>query len=287
MRSVGRVKEIWRYPAKGMAGETLASSGIDGHGIVGDRHWAVRETSRSEIQSCKRRPELLLCTAHHVGDPALRPVGKIRVRFPEGEEFGSDDPDIQRRLTQLTGVEVTFEPLRPASDADFYRRYNASGDQWLVDLKATFAREPGEPLPDFSQLPPEMVEFVAAPGSFQLVAPLHLVTTSTLRRLLALNGNGDWDLRRFRPNLVIETDPAFEGWLEQEWIGHRLSVADAALDCVGTTPRCGAITRAQAGLKFDRSVLRTVVQQADQNVGVYCTISHPGRISVGDSLMIV
>jgi hypothetical protein len=131
-----------------------------------------------------------------------------------------------------------------------------------------------------------MVKFVATPGSFHLVSPLHLVTTATLQQLKAWNGASDWDVRRFRPNFVITTERDAEGLIEQEWIGKRLSVAGVALDCVGTTPRCGAITRAQDGLQFDSGMLRTVVRQAEQNVGVYCNALQPGVVSAGGPLMI-
>jgi uncharacterized protein YcbX len=284
MSPIGWVKEVWRYPVKGMAGERLPRSVIDGHGLVGDRDWAVRETSRREIQSCKRHPSLLQCAARYLREPASGSPGRVSIRLPEGDELEADSSELDARLARLTGVDVTFEARRPAADADFYRRHNAGGDQWLQDLIATFTREPGEPLPDFSQLPPAMVEFVTTPGSFQLVAPLHVVTTASLRQLTAWNGTSDWNVRRFRPNLVIETEPGLEGLVEQAWIGKRLFIAGAALDCVGATPRCGAITRAQGELRFDAGLLRTVVRQADQNVGVYCTTFEPGTVSVGDAL---
>jgi len=287
MSRIGWIREIWRYPVKGMAGETLAASGIDGDGLVGDRKWAVRETARSEIQSCKRHPSLLMCTARYGEDPVRGSVGHVTIRLPDGDTVGSDSPDIHSRLAQLTGVDVTLEPLRPASDLDFYRRYDAGGDQWLQDLVATFTREPGEPLPDLRQMPAERIEFVTGvPGSFHLVSPLHVLTTASIRQLRAWNGGGDWNTRRFRPNLVIETEPGLDGLVEQEWIGKRLAVADTALDCIDATLRCGAITRAQEGLRFDKSILRTVVRRADQNVGVYCTIPAAGTVSVGDAVML-
>ncbi|MDE2253029.1 MAG: hypothetical protein KGL42_01970 [Betaproteobacteria bacterium] len=145
----------------------------------------------------KRHPSLLRCTARYVREPLNGTIGHVRISLADGVEIASDSPDIDVRLALLTGVDVTLERRRPASDTEFYRRYNAGGDQWLQDLIATFAREPGEPLPDFSQLPPSMVEFVAAPGTFQLVAPIHVVTTATLRQMKAWNAAGDWDVRGF------------------------------------------------------------------------------------------
>jgi uncharacterized protein YcbX len=74
--------------------------------------------------------------------------------------------------------------------------------------------------------------------------------------------------------------------VEQDWIGRRLVIGTASLDCVGTTPRCGAITRAQADFDADTGLLRTVVREADQNVGVYGETGVAGRVRVGDAVLL-
>jgi uncharacterized protein len=153
-------------------------------------------------------------------------------------------------------------------------------------LAATFDREPGEPLPDFSQLPPPMIEYVSTPGTFFLVTPLHMVTTATLTYLNGRNQQANWDARRFRPNLVIESASTNAGLIEQAWVGGRLVIGEAIVDCVGSTPRCGAITRAQPELSADTTILRTVVKDADQNVGVYGMIANSGNIRVGDHVFL-
>lgn len=284
MKSVGTVRELWRYPVKGMAGERVDATAVGASGLAGDRQWAVRETARREIQSCKRHPRLLECVASYATtSPADGVVAPVRIRFPDGSESSSEDPEIHARLSRLLGTEVTLEHLRPASDADFYRRFNRGGEAWRDDLAATFAREPGEPLPEFfAAMPLEVREFVGVPGSFFLVTPLHLITTATLARLRAWNAASDWDVRRFRPNIVVETEPVFDGLVEQTWIGARLAVGALRMDCVSATPRCGAITRAQGGLPFDARLLRTVVREAKQNVGVYGVAKDSATVRVGD-----
>jgi uncharacterized protein len=277
MLNVGRIKEIWRYPVKGMAGERLESCALSEKGLKGDRTWALRDEARKEIQSCKFRPELLLCTARDRGAS-----GQVDVTFPDGSLLGSDNAEIHSQLSKLTGHVSTLEPLRPDSDLDFYRRRKLDDHTWLDELKATFDREAGEPLPDFSQIPPPLVDFVSIPGTFFLVTPLHVVTTATLAHLKGKNPRADWDVRRFRPNFLIETSSGTEGFLEQDWVGKRLTIGDAAIDCAGATPRCGAVTRAQPAFDADKSILRTVVKDADQNVGVYAVIANPGNIRVGD-----
>ncbi len=282
MIKVGTVQELWRYPVKGMAGERLTSVQIGDAGLAGDRRWALRDSARAEIQSCKQRPDLLRCTAR--GRDATS-TG-VEVTFPDGAVLRDDDAAVHARLSSLLGRDSTLEPLRPPNDVDFFRRYHGDG-RWLEDLTATFAREPGEPLPDFIEdVPREVADFVAAPGAFFLVTPLHLVTSATLAHLRALHPAADWDVRRFRPNIVIDTLPECAGLVEQAWIGRRLRFGAVEIDCVGTTPRCGAITRAQQGLPADATMLRTVVRDAAQNVGVYGNIAAQGEVRIGDEVFV-
>jgi uncharacterized protein YcbX len=286
MSQVGTIKEIWRYPVKGMAGEALESCALTEKGLSGDRIWALRDTARKEIQSCKFRPELLLCSARVRGEPSTDPVSNVDVMFPDGLELGSEGAEIHDKLSTLVGHPSTLEALRPESDVDFYKRHKLDDHTWLEELKATFDREPGEPLPDFSQLPPPLIDYVSFPGTFFLVTPIHVVTTATLAYLKSRNSQADWDRRRFRPNILVETDAGAEGLLEQEWVGKQIRIGDATIDCAGATPRCGATTRAQPQLEFDKTILRTVVRDADQNVGVYGMIAAGAPIRVGDPVSV-
>ncbi|WP_326534156.1 MOSC domain-containing protein [Pseudorhodoferax sp.] len=283
MVKVGEISEIWRYPVKGMAGEALATARLGAQGLAGDRIWAVRDVARGEIQSCKFRPELLLCSAS-----ATAPEGaaaQVEIRFPDGAVLGGHDTAAHARVSALVGHASTLEPLRPLSELDFYRRHKRDDHTWLDELKATFAREDHEPLPGFFDAMPEAAkEFVTLPGSFFLVTPFHVLTTATLAWLRGLQPASDWDARRFRPNVLIDTGHGQAGLLEQDWIGRQLVIGDALVDCPGTTPRCGAITRAQRELPADKSILRSVVRHADQNVGVYGTVASGGELRLGDAV---
>ncbi len=128
MLKVGTIKEIWRYPVKGMAGEQLSAGTISARGIQGDRTWALRDTRRKEIQSCKFRPQLLLCTARANGDGR-----NVDVTFPDGSTLRSDDARIHTKLSELTGHESTIEWAdhaepwddRAAARAAIARRFGA------------------------------------------------------------------------------------------------------------------------------------------------------------------
>ena len=275
---LGTIKEIWRYPVKGMAGESVERCGIGAWGLEGDRVWALRDTAREEIQSCKFRPELLLCNA---SSRSGEDDGHVDVQFPGGDTLGSDDAAIHDRLSALVGQESTLEMLRPLEELNFYRRYKRGEQTWLEELKATFAREPGEPYPDLEGMPQQGQDFVTIPGTFFLVSPLHIVTTATMEHLKGLLPGADWDMRRFRPNIVIET-VTDDGLVEQGWLGKQIVIGEALVECAETAPRCGAVTRRQRDFEFDASMLRTIVTEADQNLGIYGNFRRAGTLRVGD-----
>lgn len=281
MDKVGIVKEIWRYPVKGMAGERVEQCAISPNGLEGDRVWALRDIARQEIQSCKFRPELLMCTAVTRNGESGSHVDII---LPDGVILGSNDVNIHQSLSDLVGYESSLVSLQPIDDIDFYRRYKADDHTWLEELKATFTREPDEPLPDFSDFSKEARDYVTVPGTFFLVTPFHIITTATLNYMQKLLPKSDWDIHRFRPNIVIETNSHDEGLVEQQWLGKSIKISNSHIDCVATAPRCGAITREQNNLKFDKSMLRTIVKETDQNLGIYGNISAQGILSVGDTV---
>jgi hypothetical protein len=156
----------------------------------------------------------------------------------------------------------------------------------LEELKATFDREPGEALPDLDNMPEQSQEYVSLPGTFFLVTPFHMLTTATLNYMKQLKPDADWAVERFRPNIVIETLPGMDGLVEQAWLDKTIQIGQTVVQCCDTTPRCGAITRQQRHFPSDKSMLRTIVKQADQNLGVYGAIAEGGVIHVGDEVFI-
>ncbi|TVP87206.1 MAG: MOSC domain-containing protein [Pseudomonadaceae bacterium] len=287
MQAVGRVQSIWRYPVKGMAGESVLECPLGRGGLLGDRAWAVQDLQRQEIQSCKFRPDLLRCRAQQRLDDQGALSGHVDVRFPDGSVMGSDDPAIDQQISSIIGYASVLQALRPfAENQSFYRRYKADADTWLQELKATFAREPGEPLPDLDNLPADMQEYVSLPGTFFLVSPLHILTSASLQHMQQINSAADWHVERFRPNLVIETLPGMSGLVEQSWLGRQIRIGDIEIDCTASAPRCGAVTRAQSRLSDDTSILRSIVRAAQQNLGIYGSIQGAGLIRVGDEVLV-
>lgn len=283
MQKVGSIASIWHYPVKGMAGAALSEALVGARGIEGDRLWAVQDLKRQEIQSCKFRPQLLQCRASY----SRTDDSGITITFPSGEQNLCGDATANQRLSELLGHASELRPLEPETNRAFYRRYKRGDNHWLDELKSTFARETDEPLPDLDNLPQEMQEYVCRLGTFFLVSPLHILTTATLETLRGLNPYADWDLERFRPNIVIETEQGVSGLAEQNWIGRRLRIGETEIQCQDTAPRCGAVVRPQQELKEARSILRTIVANADQNLGIYGDNFQEGTIRVGDGVYLL
>ena len=284
MVKVGKVKEIWRYPVKGMAGEKLQKCQLGKNGFKGDRLWAVRDIVRQEIQSCKFRPNLLKCIAKFRDEESAEIGQPVDIIFPDDKIIGSDTPNIDQILSELIGYKSTLEALPSIDDIDFFRRYKPDDITWLEELKATFERQQGEALPDLDNLPQSAQDFVSLPGTFFLVTPFHLVTTATMEHMKKLNPDSDWNIERFRPNLMIETESNLQGLVEQEWLGSNVVIGESLLSCNATTPRCGAVTKEQQNLTFDPQILRTMVKETDQNLGVYGEALQAGNINVGDDI---
>lgn len=287
MAVVGTVRELWRYPVKSMAGERLAACEVDALGIKGDRGWAVRDEQAHEIRGAKKIPALLRCAARYRSEPAGDGIPAVDITLPDGTRTASDDPDVASRLSAVLGRRVTLWPRRPADDLDHYRRGAPDNPDLEQELRQIFGRAPDEPLPDLSAIPPELFEFAAPRGTYYDAFPFHLVSTTSLVTLAAAAPDARWDVRRFRPNAVIELTGDAAGLPEAGWAGRALRIGSVELRGEIPTARCVMVTLPQGDLPHDPRVLRTVVRAADQCLGLYASIAGTGRIAIGDAVEVL
>lgn len=280
---VGTVAALWRYPVKSMGGESLDSSVLDLRALHGDRMWAVRDLELDAVTTARRLPALLGCTARFVAEPSpgIGPgdVAPVVVTFPDGTEVASpDSARMDARLSELVGRRVALVPLPPAADKAAYRGVVAS----KKDLRRQFGIAEGEPLPDLSMFPlrklAQLAVYATPVGIFADAYALHVLTTSSLRSM-ASHG-GDFDVRRFRPNIVVDSPGA--GLVEQGWLGGTLRAGEVTARVEIPTVRCTIPLREQAGLPADPAVTRTVAQHGDRCLGVYADIVGGGLLRVGD-----
>jgi uncharacterized protein YcbX len=94
------------------------------------------------------------------------------------------------------------------------------------------------------------------------------------------------DIKRFRPSIVIDTPES--GHPEFTWTGKIAQLGTAVIEFLDPCPRCIMITRRiNDSIPEDRAILRHVVRDLNQVVGVYARIVTPGKFSVGDALKLL
>jgi uncharacterized protein YcbX len=275
---IGSVLEIWRFPVKSMGGERVDATTVGERGVHGDRLWAVRDVDKNVITNAKNIPALLMCSARFVDEPPADvgpgSIPAVEITFPDGGKVRSNDPDVDAKLSAFLGKRVTLTALRDASDRDHFKAVKPTGS----DMREQFAVEDGAQLPDFSMMPlaklMELGRYATPPGTYFDAMTLHVVTTASL---------GDFDRRRFRANFVIDTGDA-RGYLEHGWTGATLEVGAviATVDC--PTPRCSMPTRAQPDLPADKTVLKTIAQEAERCLGAYASVVRGGAVANGDAV---
>lgn len=300
---VGRVREIWRYPVKSMIGERLDRGHVGAHGLWGDRGWAIRDEVTGEIHSAKRHPILMQCSAVYRAEPRADHIPHVDITLPDGATVSSDSPAASRRLSELIARRVTLRPVQPAADTAYYRRREPGsallGRLWAYrsarrllqrlilrgpvakELRAVLGREPEEPLPDLSDVPPVAWEFYTPPGTYFDLFPIQVLTTATLQYMSQLNPAANWDVRRFRPNVLVDTEST-TGAVENNWIGRAIRIGGLVVKGELPTIRCAMPMHAQADLPRDPSVLRTIVREANQCLGVYASVIEAGSVATGD-----
>lgn len=301
---IGKVQEVWRYPVKSMAGENITECAVGPQGIPGDRGWALRDDQAKEITNGKRIPLLMQSEARYQEQPTNERIPCVDITLPDGTRLSSDSHEVNAKLSEVFGRDLTLWPLQPASDKAHYRRGQAAARLAGVlcrfslframlpalssfgslnrDLRESFSREPDEPIPDISILPAEVLEFTSPPGTYFDAFPIHLLTTASLETMSNFNPGAAWDVRRFRPNFLVKSEPGVEGLIESGWAGRKLRIGSVELKCEIPTMRCGMTMHAQVGLAKDPSVLRSIVKDADQNLGIYASVVTAGKVSRGD-----
>jgi uncharacterized protein len=251
---IGIVSALWRFPVKSMRGETLAEAVVTERGLLGDRQWALRELKYGGIMSARAFPALLAMRAVCLGEFAPGSLTQVRIDLPDGGSIAADDPSANAMLSALLKRDVRLERVRTSRPTQ-------------AEFEAILRGEAMPPNRDFFD------EDV-----------IHLIATGTLTHLRVLQGgSADFDPRRFRANLVVDTGETEPGFLEDRWLDGVLEVGDG-IRIAGIRPalRCAVTTHPQDELPHNPSILRTAHQHHQAYVGVFAAVAAGGAIRLGD-----
>ena len=290
---VGSIAGLWRFPVKSMGGEQLDKVDVTERGALGDRAYALIDTDTGKVVSAKSVrlfPGLLACKAAFVEPPCSGgELPPVQIWLPDGTSVTSDSGDADRVLSAYFKRNVTLAKAAPEDfTIDQYHPDVEGADpggnrDTVVSLKLGAAL--------FAELG---MESPVPVGSFFDAFPMSVVTTSTLSQLNELRPESRFDLRRFRMNVIVNTERP--GFIENDWVGHELGLGEGVqLNVALPDPRCVMTTLAQDDLPNDTDILRTLVrhnkiQVGDLGqfpcVGVYAVVGAPGSIQCGDRVVL-
>ncbi|MGH8012946.1 MAG: MOSC domain-containing protein [Candidatus Binataceae bacterium] len=255
-RHVGIVSALWRYPVKSMRGEKLTSAVIAQNGINGDRVWAPRELKYGGIMSARTWAGLLALAARHETS-ASSSDAKVVIDFPDGTTVGADESRASELLSRWLAREVRLECVTTTRPSP-------------AEMEAIARGEMFPPSRDFFD------EDV-----------MHVLATSTLAHLRRVREGADFDTRRFRANLYVDTRSDTDGFVEDEWLGGVLEIGDE-VKLAGLRPalRCAMITHPQSELPHDPSILRTTWEHHQAYVGVFAFVAASGTVHTGDPVVL-
>ncbi|MGE0215716.1 MOSC domain-containing protein [Mycolicibacterium sp.] len=288
------VSQLWRFPVKSMGGTAVDAVAVDRRGVHADRLWAVRDLDHDITASARRIPALLGFSARYRDEPGPEAgpgnAPPVIITTPDGTELSSGDPEVDSMLSDALGRRVRLTPLPPSRDTSLHRlsvrqtRANYSP----AEVRRDFGLADTEALPDTSVFSTKQVltlaRFATPPGTFVDLSPVHLVSTTSLTSL-SEDGTG-YDVRRFRPNVLIALDVSGSGYPEADWVGGEVEIGSVTLRITNPTIRCVVPTRPQPGIELDRGLTRRLAQQTDRFLGVYAEVTRSGVIRVGDPVRV-
>jgi uncharacterized protein YcbX len=99
---LGSIVSLWRYPVKSMLGEELNSSEVTKRGLLGDRVYALVDSSDGRVATAKnprKWPHLFDCHAALTDIPVSgSKAPSLRITLPDGDVVESEQPDVNQIL---------------------------------------------------------------------------------------------------------------------------------------------------------------------------------------------
>ena len=267
-KSIGKVVSIWRYPVKSMIGEELNSSYVTERGLIGDRVYALIDQQTGKVASAKnpgKWGKLFDFHAAFIDSPqTAENIPPVRITLPDGSQIFSNHGEIDRTLSKVLSREVSV--MNSSLEKPSYEEY------W-PDIEGLAQRE-------------TVTDEAMPPKTFFDIAVIHLLTTSTIDRLRELYPEGRFEVRRFRPNIVVESASEEKDFIENSWVNMKLRIGEEIeLKIIGPCTRCVMTTLPQGDLPKDLGILRTVAKYNQVHAGVYASVHRGGTIHRGDNIL--
>lgn len=205
------VASLHVYPVKSCGGVELTEFTIGPCGPLRDREWQVVDASGEPVTQ-RQVPALA----------SVRPIlseGGVRLEAPSRSAIEVSKPEVANRtVTSILGIEVQVADAGDEAAAWFSALTESSCR--LVAMADGYER----------RLPGDLASF----GSLSLVdAAQVLLTNEASLDFLVERATQPFDMRRFRPNVVVTGVAA---WAEDTW--RTVLIGDASVEVIVPWPRC-------------------------------------------------
>ncbi|MFA7353822.1 MAG: MOSC N-terminal beta barrel domain-containing protein [Sulfurimonadaceae bacterium] len=269
MNNIGSVASLFRYPVKSMAGEQIESTLINKKGVIGDRKYALIDTKTGKIVSAKnprKWPNIFKYYAKYISEPTEYNHADIEIIFPNNLNIKSTQEDVNEVLSSAFNAEIKLTSTVPKK---------VQLEEYFADIEEIQQHD-------------SVSDANMAEGTFFDLGMIHLLTTSTIKKFEELYPDGDFHIKRFRPNIVINLNSKEIGFIENKWIGKNIAIGDEViLKIKEPCPRCVMTTLEQDDLPKDINILKTILKNNSGNLGIYADVVRGGTIKDNDLITIL
>ena len=190
-----------------MLGEELNASNVTERDLAGDRGYALVDSADGKIASAKnprKWPRMFqfraaLAATADLGDS----LPAVRITLRTGDQVSSEQADHDERLSEVLDRAVTRQAAGRGDRQPAVAYHHA---RWAAPRRST--GRTWTALDDRDTV----IDFELPQDTFFDCAAIHVLTTATLDRLREFYPQGPFEVRRFRPNIVVETSEGGSGF---------------------------------------------------------------------------
>ncbi|HWM34715.1 MAG TPA: MOSC N-terminal beta barrel domain-containing protein [Pseudolysinimonas sp.] len=270
-----------RYPVKSTRGHDLESALVERWGLAGDRRWMIVDDAGEQVTAREHHRLLTVLPEPIPGGLRLTAPGIAPL---EVAEPGTAQPGIPGHVP----VSIWDDPV-DASPAD------PAADSWLSSIvgrpvRLVFLDDPTRRAIDRAGHPASAGDVVTFADAY----PMLLASLSSLQQLNSWIGEAGadqtratLDIRRFRPNLVID---GAEPFAEDTW--SRIRVGDTVFRVAGDCSRCVLTTVDPDTIERGHEPIRTLARHRRWDGKVWFAVNlipeEPGgTLRVGDPVEVL
>ncbi len=260
------IKQLFTYPIKGLTPQEMSEFVLTaGHGIKGDRAFALMFADSMKVANIQAENAPWMSKKYLAVQNDWPLLAALECHY---------EPETAVLTVQRQGVAVLTAEVNTVAGRD---RISSFFTQYLATIEPTKeARHP-------QRLPLHLAGNSSGETRYPDREPVHIsvLSQATLDQLTAKAGS-HIDVRRFRPNIVLE---GMEAWSEFELIGKHFQLGRARIEVTARIGRCVNIEVNPETGDRDISLLSLLQQEfGHAQTGVLAKVIDSGNVKIGDVL---